>query len=105
MPALAGSFKKKYVKLSGKEELSVVSMSVTPVLGRLREEDPHEFKASLSYTDPVSNRQSFTDTCLTHTTKQVPHLQIEMKREPCLREIVVLLCFLCVCTFLCVHMC
>lgn len=82
----------------------MVSMSGTPVLGRLGEEDPHEFKASLSYTGPVSNRQSFT-ACFTHSTKQVPHLRIETKREPCLREIVVLLCFLCVCTFLCVHMC
>lgn len=74
----------------------MVSMSGTPVLGRLGEEDPHEFKASLSYTGPVSNRQSFT-ACFTHSTKQVPHLRIETKREPCLREIVVLLCFLCVC--------
>lgn len=55
-------------------------------------------RASLSCTDPVSNRQSSADTCLTHTTKQVPNLQ--MKQASCLQEIIVLLvCFLCVHSF------
>lgn len=62
------------------------------------------FKASLSYIDPVSNRQSFTDVCLIHTTKQVPNLQ--MKQKSCLQEAIVLLfCFLCVHSFLCAHVC
>lgn len=56
------------------------------------------FKAGLSYTDPVSSRQSFTDIPLTHTTKQVPNMQ--MKQESCLQEIVVPFCSLGVHTFL-----
>lgn len=104
MPCFSRPIQKEIRKTSWERRVEC-GMSVTPVVRRLREEDPHEFKASLSYTDPVSKRQSFTDTALTHTTKQVPCLQIEMKGEPCLWEIIVLLCFLCVCTFLCVRMC